>query len=581
MTFRTLIGFAWPYRTRLGICVLLMLFETVAALCVPWLGGQLAAGILAGASLGIGTISLGLLAAFGAQALLQGVRGAVLARTSEGILARLRTELYDHLQALPISFFHARRQGDLLALLTYEIEHLSRYITGTLLGVVPLLLTVAGALFLMMRIDPLLAVPVAICIPVFFLAMKIVGRRLRPLAGDVREAYASSVAIAEENLSMLPAIKSFTRERRESERHARQVDEVRDLSTQMAQIQALLGPAMQFIAAAAIVILLWIASDRVIAGAMGPGELVTFLLYTALLTRPVAGLANVWGQTQMARGTLARLDDVLCELPEPFTGGIDPGTVRGEIAFEGVGFSYADRSPALHDVNLNIRAGETVALTGKNGAGKTTLVDLLLRFATPDCGRITLDGVDIRTLSLEGLRRQIGVVPQQVLLFDGTVASNIRFGNPDATEAEIKLAARLAQAESFIAELPDGYESLIGDKGVRLSGGQRQRIALARALVKDPAILILDEPTAMFDPEGERSFVAEAWEALAGRTVILITHRPASLSLADRIVTLDGGRIVSERKRGGGAITLVGSGATSGPKAPSSGSRKPGTTSAG
>lgn len=558
MTFRTLIGFAWPYRGRLLFCVFLMLGESIVALCVPWLGGLFAAELVNIAGLGIATISLGLLALFGLRVLLQVVKGTVLASTSERILAQLRIELYDHLQALPIGFFHVHRQGNILALLTYEIGRLSDYITGTLLGVIPLLITVIGALILMLKIDPLLAVPAAVCIPAFVLTMKIFGRRLRPLAGQAQESYAASVAIAEENLSMLTAIKSFTREEQESERHASQIDEVRNLNTQMARIEALLGPAMQFIAAAAIVILLWVSGDRVIAGDMGVDQLVAFLLYAALLTRPVSGLANVWGKTQVARGTLARLNDVLRLLPEDHSGGQEPGIVRGAISFDDVAFTYGGRAPALRGVDLNIQAGEILALTGENGSGKSTLVDLLLRFYTPQSGHIMLDGIDIQTLNLEGLRRNIGVVPQQVLLFDGTIVSNIQFGNPTATQAQIDVAAELAQAATFIGALPDGYETVIGDKGVRLSGGERQRIALARALVKDPAILILDEPTAMFDPEGEKSFVTDAKEALAGRTVILITHRPASLSLADRIVWMSEGRI-TEGTSGEGRVPLVGS----------------------
>lgn len=544
MTFRRILEFAWPFRARLGFCVLLMLLQTGVLLMVPWLGGLLATSVLSQTQMTVGTISIWLLVLFALRAALQVVQGVVLSATSEQVLAQLRTRLYDHVQTLPIRFFHSRRQGDLLALLTYEIERLSGFITGTLLSVLPLLLTVVGALLLMIRIDALLAIPVALCVPAFFVVMKVCGRRLRPLAGEVREAYASSVAIAEENLSMLPAIKSFTREGLESARHARQIETVRGLSTQMARIQAFLGPIMQFIAAAAIVGLLWIASDRVIAGDLGPGELITFLLYTALLTQPVAGLADLWGQLQMARGTLERLEDVLREPPEPFAGGGDPGPVHGAISFQGVGFSHTDRAPALHDVHLDIKAGETIALTGENGAGKSTLVDLLLRLHTPDRGRILLDGVDIETLNLKAFRQQIGVVPQNVLLFDGTVRDNILYGNPEATADDLDSAASRAQAADFIRGLPDEYDTLIGDKGVRLSGGQRQRIALARALLKDPAILILDEPTAMFDPKGEQGFVAEARDALANRTVILITHRPASLVLANRIVTLKEGRVV-------------------------------------
>lgn len=565
MNISLLLDLARPYRRGLAFAGALMLCESAATLALPWIGGQFLAGVITLADINIGGLVALLLALFALQSLFRFFTGYVLSRTSAALLADLRSQIYARLISLPLGFFQQRRQGDILALLTHEVQLLSSFVTGTLLNFLPLLLTALGAVVLMIHLEPRLAALVVVLVPAFYFLLKLLGRRLRPLSERYRQAEATGVAIAQDGISMLPVVKAFNCEAFERDRYARQMHETMALSVTVQRVYALLRPVTQFLVVGAVLLLLVLASERVNAGDMPPAELVSFLLYAALLTRPVAALSGVYGQVQMARGHLRRLQGVLEEKPEPIDEGRVLAAVEGEIAFEDVRFAHFGRLATLDGVNLHIRAGETVALTGENGAGKTTLVHLLLRFHELDAGRILIDGTDIATVSLASLRAQIGLVPQNVLLLHGSVRENIAYGVPDATSEEIERAARLAQAHDFISDLPQAYETEIGDQGVRLSGGQRHRLALARALVKAPPILILDEVTAMFDPEGERSFVEDARAAFANRTVILITHRPASLALADRIVTLDRGRVVARRGLVAGGMAPAAAGEGPGP----------------
>ena len=542
MQLRNLLTYAAPYRWHLTLVAVLMLASSAVTLAVPWLAGQMLGGIISDQGQAFGALVGWLLLALVLITLLKIIVANLSGSISARLLADLRQRIYDHLQSLPLGFHQAHRQGDTLALMTYEVARLSSFLSGTLVSIPPLLLTVLGACILMLRIDPLLALLVPLLIPAFYLIMKIIGRRLRGLAQQLQQAEAEVVGLAEENLEMLPALKSFTREAEESARYRTHIDHAMQLALKETRIYAIMEPLIGLVSAAAAVLLLFFAGKSVHAGNLSPAELFSFLFYAALLTQPVGALANLYGQIQTTRGTLARLQSVLREQPE--TGYSATGRLeraQGKIRVEGLRFAYPGRDTTLHGINLLIRPGETVALTGPNGAGKSTLIALLLRLYEPGAGRILLDGQDIADLNLQDLRRQIGVVPQRALLFNGSVRANIAYGLPGASDAQIEKAARLAQAWDFILTLPQGFDTEIGDHGVRLSGGQRQRIALARAFVKDPPILVLDEATSMYDLEGESAFVEACADSLQDRTVILITHRPASLALAQRIFRVENG----------------------------------------
>jgi ATP-binding cassette subfamily B protein/subfamily B ATP-binding cassette protein MsbA len=395
-------------------------------------------------------------------------------------------------------------------------------------------------MIILLSLEPLIAAFIPLLVPGYFISLKLIGRRLRSLAKKVQDAEAKIFASAEENLEILPAIKAFAQEDLRLADYAQKVDQARDLNVREERIYAALGPAMSFVTALAAIAIVLLIGKSVAENAMTGTELFSFLFYAALLTRPVGSLANLYGQFQTARGTLERLQRVLQEQPEPgYAAKGDLKKCRGSILFKNVSFSYPGRKDTLNGINFNIAAGEVIALTGNNGAGKSTIVNLLLGFYLPHEGHIALDGVDIAELNVQQMRRQIGYVPQRPLLFNGTINDNISFGLGALDHGEIEKAAKLAQAIEFIQKLPDGFDTEIGDHGVRLSGGQRQRIALARALLKDPRILILDEATSMYDLEGEVAFVEACKTALTGRTVIVITHRPASLALADRIIKVE------------------------------------------
>ena len=528
---------ARPFLRELVLISVISVIGSAALLAVPWLGGQLLGGLAGDDKINLGqTLALLVIALVIMTAL--NICVAILSELASGrVLAGLRSEAYTHLQALPVSFHDQNRSGDLLSLMTVEVSALASFLTSSLATLPSMLFTALGALILLFVLDPIMALIVPVLIPVFVIMIRLLARPLRALARRMRDANAALIAMGESDLAMLPAIKAFATEDHHRTRYLAAIENARALRFAHARLNAFIGPVIALIAALCAIGILVALGSRIESGARSASELFAFLLYAALLTRPVGALASFYGQFQSARGTMARLSEIFAEPLE--AGYADTGRiarVRGAVEFRNLSFAYPGRDLVLEGINLAIAPGEIVALTGENGIGKSTLIRLLLRFYEPESGQILLDGQDIADCQVQALRRQFGYVPQRPLLFNGSVRDNIAFGHSCPQDAAIERAARLSGAWSFIGDLPQGLDTEIGDHGVRLSGGQQQRIALARALFRDPPIYILDEATSMYDLDSEAAFVETCIEALKGRTVILITHRPASLALAHRIL---------------------------------------------
>ncbi len=488
------------------------------------------------------------------QSFLNFSQSYLTAATAERVAADLRKDLFGALIRQPPGFFAERRVGELSSRLASD----TGLIQGVLRFGVPELVRQAvflvGALVLVTVTHPRLTLVTLTAIPIAALVGWLLGRRVRRLSTGIQDRLAAAIARADQVFAQIRTVQSFTRERWEVHLFDHEVDATRDAGLQRAVARASLTGAVTFAAFAAIVLVLWEGGRLVLAGALTPGTLVAFLLYAVTIAGAITSLAGFWGNLQEAAGAARRIFELLdhpVELTDPEDSTPLPTPLTGEVTFENVTFSYGpDQPTVLAGIDLQLAPGETVALVGSSGAGKTTLAALLPRFYDVVGGRVALDGVDVRDVSLRALRSCIGLVPQEPLLFAGTVRENLEYGNPGATDAEIEAAAKAAHADEFIQQFPDAYEQLIGERGVTVSGGQRQRLAIARVMLKRPTVLILDEASSSLDAESE-ALVQDALERLmAGRTTLVIAHRLSTVLRADRILVLEGGEITDEGTHG-------------------------------
>ncbi len=547
-TFIRLLGFLKPYKWSLIVSVLLAVGSQAAAVGMAFLTGDgLQRAVLSSDRRQIWIVALGVLALGLVRALLMLGRRLISGRQALGVEFDLRNRMYAKLQRLSFGFYDQHQTGQLMSRATVDLQAVRFFLGYGLIFFSQHILTVVGVTAVMFLLDWRLALAATAITPLIVVVAYRYSTVSHPVLRDVQQKMADVATVAEENIVGVHVVKSFAQEQSESGKFANRSEAVFGRSVDANRQRALYVPMLSFLPLFAQAIVLLLGGRMVVSGSLSLGSFITFNVLVAMLVMPLRMLGMWIGQSQRATASGERIFEVM---DEPEDVGDRPGAVElpageGRVRFERVSFGYDERRPVVQNVDLELEPGRTVALIGHTGSGKTTLAMLVPRFYDVTAGRITIDGVDVRDATLASLRRQIGIVAQDPFLFSATVRENIAFGRPDATDEEVAAAARLAQADEFIEELPQGYETVIGERGITLSGGQRQRIAISRALLVDPRILILDDATASVDATTEARIRLGLRQAMKGRTTIIIAHRLSTLALADELVVLDRGRIVA------------------------------------
>jgi subfamily B ATP-binding cassette protein MsbA len=470
------------------------------------------------------------------------------ALASQHVMADFRTHVFSHLHRLSLKFFAKRRTGELISRLMNDVGVIQNLLTETPLDALKHLVTIIGGVGFLLVMNWRLCLLILILLPLLALVARIFGKRLKALSMKIQDQTAQVTTLIEEVVSGIREVKSFVQGQREETRFRLGIEGLLATTMQRTAVLAVFVPVITFFTFVMAIGVLWYGGKQVIEGQLSPGELFAFVLFAGILIGPFGSAARIFTQVKEVQGAMTRvfelLDTPLDIQDSPDSRSLVP--IRGDVQFDEVQFAYEERPPVLESVSFSIKAGECVALVGPTGAGKTTIINLLHRFYDPTKGRVIIDGHDVRSIQLDSLYGQLALVPQDTFLFGGTIMDNIRYGRWDASEAEILEASQRANAHEFIHMLPEGYETVLGEKGVNLSGGQRQRVAIARALLKDPRILILDEATSALDSQSESLVQGALVELMKGRTTLMIAHRFSSIQRADRILVLHRGMIVEE-----------------------------------
>ena len=544
--YRRLLAYIKPYLGRLGLAVICIIIASGANLYLPWIIKDMIDKVLAERDMAmLNIISVSIVVVFAVRGFFYYWQSYLVSYIGQRVVVDVREVMFKKFQRMPMAYFDKHQTGETMSYVTNDVGAIQAALVDNLIEFFTEAAILVGSIVLMLYIDWKLTLLTLITVPMVGYAMKIFGRKIKRSGTLIQERVAGITAMLQESISSIRVVKSFAREDYETKRfHAENMLTFQAVMKNV-QLTSLLTPTVEFLAALAVTLIVWFGGYEVVNGVMSAGSLVAFLTYAVNLANPVKRLSRIYGRMQQAMAAIDRIFSVL-DMEETVNDKPDAKVlpkVQGKVSVEGVTFSYDDKHNALEDVSFEVAPGQMIAFVGPSGAGKSTIANLIPRFYDVQAGAIKIDGYDIRDVTLNSLREQIGIVPQETLLFSTTVMENIRYGRLDATDEEVMAAAVAANADKFIRELPDGYQTQIGERGLNLSGGQRQRMAIARAMLKNPQILILDEATSALDTESEKIVQAALDELMVGRTSFVIAHRLSTIFGADQIFVIDKGKI--------------------------------------
>ena len=541
-----LLSYIKPYMRRLAEAIVCIIIAAGANLYLPWIIKDMIDKVLAEKDMQmLNVISVGIVVTFFIRGIFYYGQSYLVSFVGQRVIIDVRDVLFRKFQRLSLSYFDRHQTGEIMSYIANDVAALQNALVDRLIELVTESSIFIGSLVMMVMLDWKLSLLTLITVPLVGQAMKVFGRKLKSSGTVIQERLADITATMQESIAAIRVVKSFGREDYEIERFHRQNELNFRAEMKNNQLMSLLTPTVEFLAALAVTVIVWFGGYEVVNGVITAGALVAFLTYAVNLANPVKRISRVYGAIQKAMAGADRVFAIM-DLPETIVnrpGAKDLPPVRGEVVFDDVTFAYEEGNDALSQVSFSAAPGQMIAFVGPSGAGKSTIANLIPRFYEVSSGAIRIDGYDVRDVTMESLRGQIGIVPQETMLFSATVRENIRYGRLDATEEEILQAAKDANAHEFIMALPEGYETKIGERGLNLSGGQRQRIAIARAILKDPRILILDEATSALDTESEKVVQAALDRLMIGRTSFVIAHRLSTVFNADQIYVIEGGRI--------------------------------------